>query len=165
VPQPIEVNDATIYQPSSSRVGRASGNHLATLHAPRRRDLWLHKTNNTYGSHAQFGFGVAGAHSTPMASPCANQRAVGAATKALFSTGRGAPRNATDTNIFIGRFYESTGLPDGPYASTNFFASPPITTMSSCYLPAGESCLPATGPRDGSPHLYPQLRRVQRFPT
>ena len=148
-------------------MGAGFGNHLAnTLHAPRGGDLWLHKSNNSLVNLTRsLGFGVAGAQHTngiAVREPSVHWNG----TKALFSMVVGAPTNAADNTTFHWQIYEITGLPDGPYAITNVSGQPTnYNNVSPCYLPDGRIVFASDRPRDGSPHLYPQLDEYNDFPT
>src|SRR5205807_6520166 len=86
--------------------------------------------------------------------------------RALFSMVVGAPRNAADTNVFFWQLYELTGLPDGPYAISIISGQPTnYNNVAPCYSPDGRITFASDRPRDGSPHLYPQLDEYNDFPT
>jgi hypothetical protein len=165
-PQPIEVNDNTVTNVFLG-VGAGFGNHLAdTLHAPRGGDLWLRKSNGTLTNLTRgLGFGAAGIQHTngiAVRDPQVNWDG----TRALFSMVIGAPKNAADTNRFFWQIYEITGLPNGPYAITNISGQPTnYNNVSPCYMPDGRIVFASDRPRDGSPHLYPQLDEYNEFPT
>src|SRR5207247_10448610 len=90
----------------------------------------------------------------------------GDGTRALFSMVVGAPQNVGDTNTFFWQIYELTGLPDGPYAITKVSAQPAnYNNVGPCYSPDGRIIFASDRPRDGSPHLYPQLDEYNDFPT
>jgi hypothetical protein len=171
VPQPTEANDNTITNVFLG-VGAGFGNHLGgTLYAPRGGDLWLAKpngsllnltlTNLTRG----LGFGVAGIQHTngiAVRDPLVHWTG----TRALFSMVVGAPQSAGDTNAFFWQLYELTGLPDGPYAITQVSGQPTnYNNVWPCYSPDGRIIFASDQPRDGSPHLYPQLDEYNDFPT
>ena len=171
VPQPTEINDNTVSNVFLG-VGAGFGNHLgATLYAPRGGDLWLAKPNGSFANITLtnltrgLGFGLAGAQHTngiAVRQPCVNWDG----KRALFSMVAGAPRNAGDTNTFFWRIYELTGLPDGPYAITNVAGQPTnYNNVAPCYSPDGRIIFASDRPRDGSPHLYPQLDEYNDFPT
>src|ERR1051325_5560947 len=79
---------------------------------------------------------------------------------------KGAPRYAGDTNNFFWQLYELSGLPDGPYVITAVPGQPTnYNNVGPCYLPDGKIVFASDHPRDGSPHLYPQLDEYNDFPT
>ena len=109
------------------------------------------------------GFGLAGAQHTngiAVREPSVNWNGM----KALFSMVVGAPKNAADNTTFRWQIYEITGLPDGHYAITNVSGQPTnYNNVSPCYLPDGRIVFASDRPRDGSPHLYPQLDEYNDF--
>src|SRR5256885_9005730 len=141
VPVPAEVNDNVISNVFLG-AGAGFGNHLgATYYAPRGGDLWLGKpnpslTNLTLTNLTRaLGFGLAGAQHTngiAVREPQVNWEG----KRALFSMVVGAPRNATDTNVFFWQLYELTGLPDGPYVITKISGQPTnYNNVGPCYSP------------------------------
>jgi hypothetical protein len=171
VAQPTEVNDNTI---SNVFLGIGAGfdNHLgSTLYAPRGGDLWLGKPIGSITNLAvtnltrALGFGLAGAQHTngiAVRDPSVNWDG----KRALVSMVIGAPKNAADTNAFFWQLYELTGLPDGPYAITKVPGQPTnYNNVTPCYTPDGRILFGSDQPRDGSPHLYPQLDEYNDFPT
>jgi len=166
VPQPTEVNDNTVTNVFLG-IGAGFGNHLSdTLHAPRGGDLWLRKSNGTLTNLTRgLGFGLAGTQHTngiAVRDPLVNWDGA----RALFSMVAGAPASTTDTNKFFWQLYEITGLPNGPYAITAISGQPTnYNNVSPCYMPDGRIVFASDRPRDGSPHLYPQLDEYNEFPT
>jgi hypothetical protein len=166
VPQAIEVNDNTITNVFLG-IGAGFGNHLTdTWHTPRGGDLWLRKSNGTLTNLTRgLGFGVLGAqHTNGIA---VRDTAVNwDGTRALFSMVVGAPATAMDTNVFFWQLYEITGLTNGAYAIAKISNQPTnYNNVSPCYLPDGRIVFASDRPRDGSPHLYPQLDEYNEFPT
>jgi len=166
VPQPMEANDNTVTNVFLG-AGAGFGNHLAdTWHAPRGGDLWLRKPNGSLTNLTRgLGFGLAGtqhAGGIAVRDPAVNWDG----TRALFSMVVGAPASATDTNQFFWQLFEITGLPNGPYAITTISGQPTnYNNVSPCYMPDGRIVFASDRPRDGSPHLYPQLDEYNEFPT
>ena len=166
VPQPLEVNDNTVSNVFLG-VGAGFGNHLGdTRHAPRGGDLWLLKSGGTLTNLTRGqGFGVAGLQHTngiAVRDPQVNWDG----TRALFSMVIGAPASATDTNKFFWQIYEIAGLPNGPYSITKIPGQPTnYNNVSPCYVPDGRILFASDRPRDGSPHLYPQLDEYNDFPS
>jgi len=171
VPVPTELNDNVVSNVFLG-AGAGFGNHLGgTLYAPRGGDLWLAKPNGSLTNIVftnltrSLGFGVAAVqHTNGIAvrepSPHWDGKRV------LFSMVVGAPRNASDTNTFFWQLYELTGLPDGPYAITKVSGQPTnYNNVAPCYSPDGRIIFASDQPRDGSPHLYPQLDEYNDFPT
>jgi hypothetical protein len=171
VPQPIEVNDNIITNVFLG-VGAGFGNHLGgTFYAPRGGDLWLGKPNGLLTNlmltnlTRALGFGVAGIqHTNGIA--VRDPQVHWSGTRALFSMVVGAPQGAADTNAFFWQLYELTGLPDGPYAIAKVSGQPTnYNNVGPCYSPDGRIIFASDRPRDGSPHLYPQLDEYNDFPT
>ena len=171
VPVPTEVNDNTITNVFLG-VGAGFGNHLGdTLHAPRGGDLWLAKPNGSLTNLTVtnitrgLGWGVAGpqySNGIAVRDPSVHW----SGQRALFSMVVGAPVNVTDTNQFFWQLYELTGLPDGPYAINHLPGQPTnYNNISPCYSPDGRIVFASDRPRDGSPHLYPQLDEYNDYPT
>jgi hypothetical protein len=171
VPVPNEVNDNVVSNVFLG-VGAGFGNHLgSTLYAPRGGDLWLGKPVGSLTNLAltnltrSLGFGLAGAQHTngiAVREPCVHWDG----NRALFSMVVGAPRNASDINVFFWQLYEITGLPDGPYAITKISGQPTnYNNVGPCYSPDGRIIFGSDQPRDGSPHLYPQLDEYNDFPS
>jgi Hydrazine synthase alpha subunit middle domain/WD40-like Beta Propeller Repeat len=171
VPQPTELNDNVISNVFLG-VGAGFGNHLgATLYAPRGGDLWLGTPNGSITSLTltnltrSLGFGVAGVQHTngiAVRDPAVHW----SGARALFSMVVGAPKNSADTNVFFWQLYELTGLPNGPYAISKVAAQPTnYNNVTPCYSPDGRIIFASDRPRDGSPHLYPQLDEYNDFPT
>src|ERR1051326_5314328 len=171
VAQPTEVNDNTI---SNVFLGIGAGfdNHLgSTLYAPRGGDLWLGKPIGSITNLAvtnltrALGYGLAGVQHTngiAVRDPSVHW----SGQRALFSMIVGAPQTASDTNIFFWQLYELAGLPDGPYAIAKVSDQPTnYNNVSPCYSPDGRIIFASDRPRDGSPHLYPQLDEYNDFPT
>ena len=170
-PQPTEANNSVISNVFLG-VGAGFGNHLgSTLYAPRGGDLWLGKPNGSLTNllltnlTRSLGFGLAGVqHTNGIA--VREPQVHWDGTRALFSMVVGAPQNASDTDVFFWQIYELTGLPDGPYAITNIPGQPTnYNNVGPCYSPDGRIIFASDRPRDGSPHLYPQLDEYNDFPT
>jgi hypothetical protein len=170
-PVPNEVNDATITNVFLG-AGAPFGNHLAgTQYAPRGGDLWLARPNGSIFNLSlsnltrALGYGAAGVqHTNGIA--VREPKVHWDGTRALFSMIVGAPATASDTNTFFWQLYELTGLPNGPYAISKVFGQPTnYNNVSPCYSPDGRIIFSSDRPRDGSPHLYPQLDEYNDFPT
>ena len=171
VPVPNEVNDNIISNVFLG-IGAGFGNHLGgTAFAPRGGDLWLVKPNGSLTNVTltnitrSLGFGLTGLQHTngiAVRDPSVHW----SGQRALFSMVVGAPQNAADTNNFFWQLYEVTGLPDGPYVITKVSGQPTnYNNVSPCYTPDGRIVFASDRPRDGSPHLYPQLDEYNDFPT
>src|ERR1051325_1659992 len=170
-PVPTEVNDNTITNVFLG-IGAAFGNHLGGAeYAPRGGDLWLAKPNGSFSSVTLTnltrgaGFGLLGGQHTngiAVRDPFVHW----SGQRALFSMIVGAPTNASDTNVFFWQLYEITGLPNGPYLLTKVPGQPTnYNNISPCYAPDGRIIFATDRPRDGSPHLYPQLDEYNDYPT
>lgn len=171
VPQANEVNDNTVTNVFLG-VGAGFGNHLGgTLYSPRGGDLWLGKPNGSLANLTltnltrALGLGAAGIqHTNGIA--VREPQVHWSGSRALFSMVVGAPQSANDTNGFYWQLYELTGLPDGPYAITKVPGQPTnYNNVGPCYSPEGRIIFASDRPRDGSPHLYPQLDEYNDFPT
>ncbi len=171
VPVPTEVNDNVITNVFLG-IGAGFGNHLGdTLHAPRGGDLWLARPNGSLTNLTLtnitrgLGLGATGAQHTngiAVRDPSVHW----SGQRALFSMVVGAPKNASDTNQFSWQIYELTGLPDGPYAISHVPGQPTnYNNVTPCYSPDGRIIFASDRPRDGSPHLYPQLDEYNDYPT
>ena len=171
VPVPTELNDNVVSNVFLG-IGAGFGNHLAgTQYAPRGGDLWLAKPNGNLTNVAltnvtrSLGYGLAGSQHTngiAVRDPSVHW----SGQRALFSMIVGAPANATDTNACFWQLYELTGLPDGPYTIIKVPGQPTnYNNVTPCYAPDGRIIFGSDRPRDGSPHLYPQLDEYNDFPT
>ncbi len=168
VPMPGEQNAATVTNVVVSVVS-AFGNHLAdTAHAGRGGDLWIRYADGTLKNLTRAaGYGVTGTqHTNGIA---VRQPAVHwSGTKAIFSMVVGAPRFAGDPTQYYWQLYEITNF-------VNPAATPVITKVSGqptnynnvspCYGTTGRIIFSCDRPRDGSPHLYPQLDEYNNIPT
>ena len=171
VPVPNEINDNVITNVFLG-AGAGFGNHLGgTMYAPRGGDLWLGKPNGSLTNVTltnltrALGYGLSGVQHTngiAVRDPLVHW----SGTRALFSMVKGAPRNSADPTAFVWQIFELTGLPNGPYAiapvsgqDTNH------NNVTPCYAPDGRIIFASDRPRDGSPHLYPQLDEYNDFPT
>jgi hypothetical protein len=168
VPMPEERNDATVSNVAVSVVS-ALGNHLGdTTHAGRGGDLWIRYANGTFTNLTRLaGYGTNGL-----------QHGVGIAVrdpfmhwsgkKALFSMVVGAPTGPTDTTRFFWQLYEITNfvtpgsvplIAKVPNQPTNY------NNVMGCYGTDGRIIFACDRPRDGSPHLYPQLDEYNNVPA
>lgn len=166
VPMPVEVNANQVSNVVVS-VATPLGNHLAdTAHAGRGGDLWLRLPNGTMTNLTRgAGYGVNGAQHTngiAVRQPAMHW----SGTKAIFSMVVGAPRFSGDTNKFFWQLYEVSGLPNGPYSITQVSNQPTnYNNVSPCYGTDERVIFTCDRPRDGAPHLYPQLDEYNDIPT
>src|SRR5438477_6067089 len=168
VPIPTEVN-SNVVSNSFVAVASAFGNHLGgTKWAPRGGDLYIRYPDGTTRNLTRAaGYGVSGAQHTngiAVRQPAIHR----SGTKAVFSMVVGAPADANDTTTFYWQLYEITNFLDP--------AATPIITRVPNQLATYNNVSPAYGtderiiftsdrPRDGSPHLYPQLDEYLDLPT
>ena len=69
-------------------------------------------------------------------------------------------------NKFFWQLYEVSGLPLGPYGITKVSNQPTnYNNVSPCYGTDERIIFTCDRPRDGSPHLYPQLDEYNDIPT
>jgi hypothetical protein len=168
VPIPNEVNDGTVSNVFVSVVS-ALGNHLADpAHAGRGGDLWVRYPSGAISNLTRLaGYGVSG-----------SQDNVGIAVrdplmhwsgkKAIFSMVAGSPTNATDPTTFFWQLYEITNfvtqgsvpvITRVPGQPTNY------NNVMACYGTDERIIFACDRPRDGSPHLYPQLDEYNDVPS
>ncbi len=168
VPIPTELNATTVSNVVVSVV-TPLGNHLAdTAHAARGNDLWIRYPNGALTNLTRAaGYGVLGAQHTngiAVRQPAMHW----SGTKAIFSMVVGSPRFAGDTNKFFWQLYEISNFVNS--------ASAPVITKVPNQPTNYNNVSPAYGtderiiftcdrPRDGSPHLYPQLDEYNDIPT
>ena len=171
-PIPNEVNDANVLNVFVS-VASPLGNHLAdTAHAGRGGDLWIRYPNGVLKNLTRAaGFGVDGPqHGAGIGVRDPHVHWSGA--KAIFSMVVGAPLVAGDPAQFFWQLYEITNL-SAVVADSN--TVPAIVKVLN--QPAGyNNVMPCYGtdervifacdrPRNGAPHLYPQLDEYNDVPT
>ena len=168
VPMPGELNDATVSNVTVSVVS-ALGNHLAdTAHAGRGGDLWIRYPSGAVSNLTRLaGFGVSG-----------SQDGVGIAVrdpfvhwsgkKAIFSMIVGSPAGSGDTNQFFWQLYEITNfVTQGSTPAITKVQNQPTNynNVMACYGTDERIIFACDRPRDGSPHLYPQLDEYNDVPS
>jgi len=168
VPIPTEVNDGTVSNVFVSVVS-ALGNHLAdTTHAGRGGDLWIRYPSGAISNLTRLaGYGVTG-----------SQDGVGIAVrdpfvhwsgkKAIFSMVGGAPTGPGNTNRYFWQLYEITNfVTQGSLPTINKVPNQPTNynNVMACYGTDDRIIFACDRPRDGSPHLYPQLDEYNEVPS
>ena len=168
VPMPSELNDATVSNVTVSVVS-ALGNHLAdTAHAGRGGDLMIRYPSGVISNLTRAaGFGVNG-----------SQDGVGIAVrdpfvhwsgqKAVFSMIVGSPAGSGDTNQFFWQLYEITNfVTQGSTPAITKVQNQPTNynNVMPCYGTDERIIFACDRPRDGSPHLYPQLDEYNDVPS
>src|SRR5438045_2356429 len=168
VPIPDEVN-SNVVSKSFVAVASAFGNHLGgTRWAPRGGDLYIRYPSGASRNRTRTaGDGVSGAqHGNGIA---VRQPSIHwSGTKAVFSMVAGAPTDANDATPFYWQLYEITNFLD-PAAAPVITRVPnqPATynNVSPAYGTDERIIFTSDRPRDGSPHLYPQLDEYLDLPT
>ncbi|MEO6034397.1 MAG: hypothetical protein ABIQ35_03995, partial [Verrucomicrobiota bacterium] len=168
VPMPVELNAISV---SNVVVNVASplGNHLAdTAHAARGNDLWIRYPNGALTNLTRAtGYGVLGAQHTngiAVRQPAMHW----SGTKAVFSMVVGAPRFAGDTNQFFWQLFEISNFlytSSAPVITRVPNQSANYNNVSPTYGTDDRIIFSCDRPRDGSPHLYPQLDEYNDIPT
>src|ERR1044072_3514486 len=150
-------------------VASVFGNHHPAMQStPRGGELWGLYPNGTLRNLTQLaGYGVAsgfqGASSIAVREPTVHW----SGTKAVFSMVIGAPTQRYQVRTFYWQLYEVTGLgPTDTRRATRVPTQPPNSNnVSPAYLSAGRILFTSDRPRDGAPHLYPQLDEYEEAPT
>jgi len=164
---PDERNDNIVSNVFVSVVS-GMGNHLTdTASTPRGGDLYIRYADGTLKNLTRVaGYGLSGPQHTngiAVREPSVHW----SGTKALFSMVVGAPRFAGDTNIFYWQIYEVTGL--GPAENPVITKVPNqpanFNNVSPCYGTDDRVIFTSDRPRNGQPHLYPQLDEYLDRPT
>ncbi|MEO6182684.1 MAG: hypothetical protein ABIP71_06235, partial [Verrucomicrobiota bacterium] len=167
VPMPTEVN--AIVSNVIVSVVSPLGNHPAdTAHAARGNDLWIRYPNGALTNLTRAaGYGVLGAQHTngiAVRQPAMHW----SGTKAVFSMVVGSPRFSGDINTFYWQLYEISNflytssapvITKVPNQPTNY------NNVSPTYGTDERIIFTCDRPRDGSPHLYPQLDEYNDIPT
>lgn len=168
VPMPEERNSLTSSNVAVSVVS-PTGNHLAdTAHAGRGGDLWIRYANGAVSNLTRLaGYGLSGTQDgagISVRDPFVHW----SGKKALFSMVMGSPTNSTDPRSFFWQLYEITNF-------VTQGAVPVITKVSGqptnynnvmpCYGTDDRIIFVCDRPRDGSPHLYPQLDEYNSIPS
>ena len=168
-PHPILFVTQTPNPSDFTTIGSVFGNHLASVQsAPRGGDLWiLYPDNSMRNLTAQAGYGVAsgfqGATSIAVREPAVHW----SGTKAVFSMVIGSPPQQYQVQTYYWRLYEVTGLGQGQTATITLVPNQPMNAnnVSPVYLSDGRILFSSDRPRDGAPHLYPQLDEYEEAPT
>ncbi len=154
--------------PSFSSIGTVFGNHLPQIaNAPRGGDLWIRYPEGTLRNLTEeAGFGNAGmqlGNAIAVRQPAPHW----SGTKAIFSMVVGAPLKQYEQREFRWQLYEVTGLAQGAKATITKVAKQPETynNLSPIYGTDDRIIFTSDRPRDGQPHLYPQLDEYESAAT
>ena len=167
-PIPNEVNDGTVSNVFVSVVS-ALGNHLAdTKHAGRGGDLWMRYPSGAISNLTRLaGYGVNGSQDgagIAVRDPFVHW----SGKKAIFSMVVGAPASQGDTNQFFWQLYEITNfVTQGLTPLITKVQNQPTNynNVMPCYGTDERIIFACDRPRDGSPHLYPQLDEYNDIPS
>lgn len=168
-PHPILFVTQTPMPGDFTTIGSVFGNHLGSVQsAPRGGDLWiLYPDNSLRNLTAEAGYGVAsgfqGATSIAVREPAVHW----SGTKAVFSMIIGSPPQQYQVQTYFWRLYEVTGLGQGQTATITLVPDQPMNAnnVSPVYLSDGRILFSSDRPRNGAPHLYPQLDEYEEAPT
>jgi hypothetical protein len=149
-------------------VASVFGNHRADMESVGRGgDLYIRYPDGTLKNLTRAaGYGKDGLQSTngiAVRQPCVHW----SGTKAVFSMVAGAPKRQYDIQTYFWQIYEITGLGKNetpvvtkvPHQPTNY------NNVSPIYGTDDRIIFTSDRPRDGSPHLYPQLDEYEEAPT
>jgi hypothetical protein len=146
----------------------AFANHLSGIdQVPRGGDLMLRYPDGSlrnltreagYGSH-----GMQGANAIAVREPAVHW----SGARALFSMLRGAPARAGEEARAFWQIYEASGLAEGAAVKIVRVGGQPAlaNNLSPLYASDGRILFTSDRPRDGAPHLYPQLDEYEATPT
>ncbi|HKO58536.1 MAG TPA: hypothetical protein VJ276_21905, partial [Thermoanaerobaculia bacterium] len=149
-------------------VASTFGNHLASVaEAPRGGDLWIRYPDGTLKNltrAAGFGMeGAQGAQAIAVREPSVHW----SGTKALFSMVVGAPVEQFRWEDYHWQIYEVSGLGKSETPSIRKIANQPASfnNISPFYGTDDRVLFTSDRPRNGAPHLYPQLDEYEEAPT
>ena len=168
VPMPEEHNSLTSSNVAVSVVS-PTGNHLADpAHAGRGGDLWIRYPNGAISNLTRLaGYGLSGTQDgagIAVRDPFVHW----SGKKALFSMVVGSPTSATDPTKFYWQLFEITNFvtPGAVPIITKVPGQPTnYNNVMSCYGTDERIIFVCDRPRDGSPHLYPQLDEYNSIPS
>jgi hypothetical protein len=153
-------------------VASVFGNHQPDLQStPRGGDLWIlypeGTTPPTKNLTQAAGYGVSTGFQGPTSIAVREPAVHWNGTKAVFSMVIGAPSSQYLQQTYHWQLYEITGL--GPN-ETPVIAKVPnqpanYNNVSPAYLSDGRILFTSDRPRNGAPHLYPQLDEYEEAPT
>jgi len=149
-------------------VASTFGNHRPGPNAaPRGGDLWIRYPNGALRNlTAEAGYGepagFQGTRAIAVREPCVDW----SGTKAVFSMLVGAP-TAPREEEFLWQLYEVTGFGRNETAVVRRVRRQPAlrNNVSPCYASDGRILFVSDRPRNGAPHLYPQLDEYEEAPT
>jgi Hydrazine synthase alpha subunit middle domain len=143
------------------------GNHSGQIDSvPRGGDLWIRYPDGSMKNltrAAGFGSdGMQGDNAIAVRDPAVHW----SGTKALFSMVVGAPRQF-QWNPYVWQIYEITGLGKNDTPVITKIARQPATfnNITPIYGTDDRILFTSDRPRDGAPHLYPQLDEYEEAPT
>jgi hypothetical protein len=144
------------------------GNQLGDLSsAPRGGDLWIRYPDGTLKNLTRTaGYGVGGMQG-PQAIAVREPSVHWSGTKALFSMVVGAPQQQFQVNAYYWQIYEISGLgaSETPVIRKIDHQPSGYNNVSPIYGTDDRVLFTSDRPRDGSPHLYPQLDEYEEAPT
>jgi hypothetical protein len=149
-------------------IGSVFANHTAGLQeVGRGGDLWIRYPDGTRRNLTQeAGFGTTGfqgANAISVRNPSVHWNG----TKAVFSMVIGAPTQQFQVQSYRWQLYEVTGLGQGQTAVITPVPNQPadFNNVMPIYGTDGRILFVSDRPRDGSPHLYPQLDEYESTAT
>jgi len=149
-------------------IGSVFGNHRATMASVGRGgDLWIRYADGTLRNLTQAaGYGVSGfqgANSIAVREPCVHWDG----QRALFSMIVGGAAHQYDYSAFRWQIYEITGLGASDTPVITYVAGQPAeyNNVSPIYGTDDAILFTSDRPRNGAPHLYPQLDEYEEAAT
>ena len=150
-------------------IGSVFGNQLTDMQsATRGGDLYIRYPDGTLKNlTAAAGFGSAGgqqgANSIAVRDPAPHW----SGTKAIFSMVIGAPLKQFEVDTFYWQLYEITGMGQGETPVITKVPNQPanFNNINPTYGTDERIIFTSDRPRDGSPHLYPQLDEYEEAPV
>ncbi|HEX4952703.1 MAG TPA: hypothetical protein VF017_04840 [Thermoanaerobaculia bacterium] len=149
-------------------VGSVFANHMASMQqVGRGGDLWIRYPNGTQRNLTQeAGYGMTGfqgAAAISVRDPAVHWDG----TKAVFSMVVGAPTQQYQVGTWTWQLYEVTGLAQGQTAHVTKVPNQPANAnnVSPIYGTDDRILFTSDRPRNGAPHLYPQLDEYESTAT
>lgn len=149
-------------------IGSVFANHAADLQsAGRGGDLWIRYPDGALRNlTAEAGYGTdgfQGATSIAVRDPAVHW----SGARAVFSMAIGAPEDQYVWEDYYWQLYEVTGLGQGETAVVTRVPNQPgaFNNVSPVYASDGRILFTSDRPRNGAPHLYPQLDEYESTPT
>lgn len=150
-------------------IGSVFGNHRADIDSVGRGgDLYIRYPDGTLKNLTQAaGYGVASGFQGETAIAVRDPSVHWSGTKALFSMAIGAPTHQYDYKDYFFQLYEVTGLGKNDTPVITKIPSQPanVNNITPIYGTDERIIFSSDRPRDGSPHLYPQLDEYEEAPV